>query len=67
MFDAISSGKSDSVDFFNKWTEEVKRTVPKDRLLVFEVCIYKYGLKLHVLHFVYQRPILYVSELLHQS
>jgi hypothetical protein len=26
-----------SAEYFNKWVEEVKATVPQDRLLVFEV------------------------------
>ena len=36
MFDTIEAGEEEAVKFFNKWTEEVKKTVPKERLLVFE-------------------------------
>ena len=34
MFGAIERGKAASIEFFNKWQEEVIHTVPKDRLLV---------------------------------
>jgi len=37
MFDAISEGKEASVAYFNNWVEEVKRTVPKEKLLIFSV------------------------------
>ena len=37
LFDAISEGKDASVAYFNNWVEEVKKTVPKERLLVFSV------------------------------
>ena len=33
----ISEGKEASVEYFNNWVEEVKKTVPKERLLVFSV------------------------------
>ena len=36
-YDAISQGKEASVKFYDDWTEEVKKTVPKERLLVFSV------------------------------
>ena len=36
VYGSIEAGKEASVEFFNKWAEEVKATVPKDRLLVFE-------------------------------
>ena len=36
-YDAISQGKEASVKFYNDWTEDVKKTVPKERLLVFSV------------------------------
>ena len=37
MFDAIDEGKEASVAYFNNWIEEVKRTVPQEKLLVFSV------------------------------
>ena len=37
MFDSIARGKDESIRFYNDWVEHVKNTVPKDRLLVFEV------------------------------
>ena len=37
MFDAISEGKEASVAYFNNWVDEVKRTVPKEKLLIFSV------------------------------
>ncbi len=37
MFDVIEKGPKASEDFYNRWVEEVKRYVPKDRLLVFSV------------------------------
>ena len=36
-FDAISEGKDASVKYFNDWTEEVKQTVPEEKLLIFSV------------------------------
>ena len=36
LFDAIESGKEDSIKFYNDWVEHVKKTVPSKRLLVFE-------------------------------
>ena len=30
-------GEKEAVKFYNDWVEEVKRSVPKERLLVFEV------------------------------
>ena len=30
-------GRSAAIQFYNEWVEEVKRTVPKDRLLVYNV------------------------------
>ena len=33
----INEGKEASVAYFNNWVEEVKRTVPKEKLLVFNV------------------------------
>ncbi len=32
----MNDGKESALDFFNKWTEEVKKTVPKEKLLIFE-------------------------------
>ena len=37
MFDAIAEGKEASVKFYNEWVEDVKKHVPKERLLVFSV------------------------------
>ena len=37
MFDSIARGKGESIRFYNDWIQHVKDTVPKDRLLVFEV------------------------------
>ena len=36
MFGTIADGPEASEAYFNKWVEEVKATVPKERLLVFE-------------------------------
>jgi hypothetical protein len=36
MFGVIEDGPEAATDYFNRWVEEVKATVPKDRLLVFE-------------------------------
>jgi hypothetical protein len=35
MFGAIDNGLEDSIKFYNQWIEEVKATVPKERLLIF--------------------------------
>ena len=37
MNTAIEEGKSAAVKFYNSWEKYVKKTVPADRLLVFEV------------------------------
>ena len=37
MFDTIARGKDESIQFYKDWVQHVKDTVPKDRLLVFEV------------------------------
>ena len=37
MFDAIEDGKEASVEFYNDWVAEVKETVPKEKLLIFNV------------------------------
>ena len=37
MFSTIEAGREESVKFYNDWVEEVKRTVPQDKLLVFSV------------------------------
>ena len=34
MFEVVGSSLEETVEFYNKWNEEVKRTVPADRLLV---------------------------------
>ena len=36
LFEAIESGKKESLQFYNDWIAHVKKTVPKDRLLVYE-------------------------------
>ncbi len=36
MMVAIAEGKDSSVEYFNKWTQQVKKVVPKDKLLLFE-------------------------------
>ena len=37
LFDAIAQGRGASIKFYNEWIEEVKRTVPPERLLVFDI------------------------------
>ena len=37
LFDVMDEGKEASVEYYNSWVEEVKKTVPEDRLLVFSV------------------------------
>ena len=37
LFEVIGEGKEASVEFYNNWIEEVKRNVPEDRLLIFNV------------------------------
>lgn len=37
LFDATADGVEASVEFYNRWVEEVKTSVPADRLLVFNV------------------------------
>jgi hypothetical protein len=37
MFQVIGEGKEASVEFYNNWVEQVKATVPKERLLIFSV------------------------------
>merc|ERR1712223_1318980 len=37
LFDVMDKGKEASVKYYNDWVEEVKKTVPSDRLLVFSV------------------------------
>ena len=36
MFGTIADGPEASEAYFNKWVEEVKATVPKEKLLIFE-------------------------------
>ena len=36
LFDTIGHGKEESVRFYNNWVKHVKKTVPPNRLLVFE-------------------------------
>ena len=37
MFSAVLAGPERSDEFFKKWVETVKATVPPERLLIFEV------------------------------
>ena len=34
MFDSVNQGEEEAVQFYNQWVEEVKRVVPKERLLI---------------------------------
>ena len=36
LYDAIDLGQDASVRYYNNWTNYIKRTVPSNRLLVFE-------------------------------
>lgn len=47
MFDAIADGKVQSSKFYHQWVDEVKRTVPEDRLLVI---INESAISLHFYH-----------------
>lgn len=37
MFQVIGEGKEASVQFYNEWVEQVKATVPREKLLIFNV------------------------------
>ena len=37
MYGAIDQGLEESIKFYEEWVEDVKRTVPKERLLIFNV------------------------------
>ena len=37
MFGTVAKGETASKEFFQRWVEEVKASVPEDRLLIFEV------------------------------
>jgi hypothetical protein len=37
MFGAIEAGRSASIQFYHDWVKEVKKTVPPERLLEFDV------------------------------
>merc|ERR1719464_789871 len=37
LFEAIRQGKEASVNYYNNWVEEVKKNVPRDKLLIFSV------------------------------
>ena len=37
LYGAVDSGEETAVRFFTEWQEQVKREIPADRLLVFEV------------------------------
>jgi hypothetical protein len=41
MWSAAIGGHETSKEFFNGWVEEVKRSIPSDRLLVFQESILK--------------------------
>ena len=37
LFDAIGSGRVAAIKYYKKWIDQVKRTVPKDRLLIYNI------------------------------
>ena len=37
LFDVVSAGEKAAMDFYEEWVEEVKKVVPKEKLLVFHV------------------------------
>ena len=37
MFGAIEAGKEASIKFYNDWVEDVKKSIPKEKLLIFSV------------------------------
>lgn len=37
MFDVIDEGKEASIEYFNAWLNQVKSSVPKEKLLIFDV------------------------------
>ena len=37
MFQVIEEGKEASVEFYDQWVKDVIKTVPKERLLIFNV------------------------------
>jgi len=37
LFDAIEEGEEASVEYFTNWIEEVKKNVPEEKLLIFDV------------------------------
>jgi hypothetical protein len=37
MFSSVLAGPEKSEEFFKKWTQMVKDTIPQERLLIFEV------------------------------
>ena len=45
MFSSVRAGQEAAVQFYNDHVEEVKKHVPKDQLLVFEVELSKNELK----------------------
>ena len=42
MFSSVRAGQEEAEKWFNEWAEEVKRHVPKEKLLVFDVREVKY-------------------------
>ncbi len=36
VFSSVAAGPEKSAQFFDKWAEQVKATVPQERLLIFE-------------------------------
>ena len=37
MFDVIDCGRAESVKYYQEWIEDVKNTVPEDRLLIYNI------------------------------
>ena len=37
MFDVIGCGRAESVKYYQEWIEDVKNTVPEDRLLIYNI------------------------------
>ena len=53
MFSAVKQGKETAVKFYKEHVEEVKRVIPKEKLLVFEVItFYKFRIIYFHVYFV---------------
>ena len=37
LFDVIGCGRAESVKYYQEWIEDVKNTVPEDRLLIYNI------------------------------